>query len=269
MSLRELFVEGHRDAYAGWRELIDQLEASDWDRPTGCPGWSVRDNLAHVVGLERVMLGDPEPDHEPPAGLVHVRDELGAYMERHIDVRRGLPIQQVVDEFDQTVRRRLDMLDAMTEESFATADIVGVSGAVTTAKRFLGVRAFDMWAHQQDARRATRHPGRLAGPAAEVAQDRSRRAVLHYLPQRLADDDGVLVIELTGELPATWVVDLGSAVVLDDAPPLPRAWITMGWADFVPLGCGRSDAADPATVATVEGDVELGQRAVASLAFTP
>lgn len=32
-------------------ELLGKLDAADWERPTDCTGWSVRDVVAHLVGL--------------------------------------------------------------------------------------------------------------------------------------------------------------------------------------------------------------------------
>src|ERR1700683_3458764 len=37
------------------------LSASDWARPTGCPGWDVKDQLSHLIGIERSIMGDPAP----------------------------------------------------------------------------------------------------------------------------------------------------------------------------------------------------------------
>ena len=32
---------------------------------TECPGWTVQDNLAHIIGIESTILGRPDPEHEP------------------------------------------------------------------------------------------------------------------------------------------------------------------------------------------------------------
>ena len=39
------------------------LTAEQWDTPTECPGWSVRDQVSHIIGLERMLAG---LDIEPP-----------------------------------------------------------------------------------------------------------------------------------------------------------------------------------------------------------
>ena len=38
--------------------IARDLTEDDADRATECPGWTVRDQLAHMVGLEQVLHGD-------------------------------------------------------------------------------------------------------------------------------------------------------------------------------------------------------------------
>lgn len=42
-----------REAYQRLVELLAGLDAADWDRPTDCEGWSVRDLAGHLVGALR------------------------------------------------------------------------------------------------------------------------------------------------------------------------------------------------------------------------
>ncbi|MGB7236501.1 MAG: maleylpyruvate isomerase N-terminal domain-containing protein, partial [Rhodococcus sp. (in: high G+C Gram-positive bacteria)] len=67
------------------------LTEADGDRPSDCPGWTVKDNLAHMVGLEQVLAGAPDPAIDLP-NLAHVRSDIGRYMEGHVQIRRGLPL---------------------------------------------------------------------------------------------------------------------------------------------------------------------------------
>jgi uncharacterized protein (TIGR03083 family) len=50
--------------------LAGTFGAAQWDLPTECPGWTVRDQVSHIVGVERMLLGDPEPAHTLPAARV-------------------------------------------------------------------------------------------------------------------------------------------------------------------------------------------------------
>ena len=46
-------AELHRRSVAGWLERLKAVGDGDWDRPTPCTEWSVRDLVNHVVGEER------------------------------------------------------------------------------------------------------------------------------------------------------------------------------------------------------------------------
>jgi mycothiol maleylpyruvate isomerase-like protein len=37
------------------------LPGSEWELPTGCPGWSVKDHLSHLVGFESRAIGRAGP----------------------------------------------------------------------------------------------------------------------------------------------------------------------------------------------------------------
>ncbi|MGA1698728.1 MAG: maleylpyruvate isomerase N-terminal domain-containing protein, partial [Ilumatobacteraceae bacterium] len=36
-------------------QLCEGLSKSEWKTPTDCPGWSVQDNLSHLIGIERML----------------------------------------------------------------------------------------------------------------------------------------------------------------------------------------------------------------------
>ena len=44
--------------------LCADLSEPEWERMTDCPGWTVRDNVSHVIGTERGLLGDAAPTFE-------------------------------------------------------------------------------------------------------------------------------------------------------------------------------------------------------------
>ena len=50
-----------------WGDIIAvcaDLTDAQWERPTDCPGWTVQDNVAHMIGTERMLLGE-QPDAPP------------------------------------------------------------------------------------------------------------------------------------------------------------------------------------------------------------
>ena len=60
-------AEGFRSAYAEVFSDVGALaEGLDDERamlPTGCPGWTVRDHVAHITDLESILIGRPRAEH--------------------------------------------------------------------------------------------------------------------------------------------------------------------------------------------------------------
>jgi uncharacterized protein (TIGR03083 family) len=251
------------DTLDGFEAIVAELGPEDWNRPTGCPGWRVRDVVAHVVGLESILTGGPEPDIEVPDDLPHVRDAAGAYMERHVLARRGVAPADLVAELGEVFARRRDQL-----AGDLNAEVPTFFGQSAPLIRSLGVRIFDIWAHEQDIRRAVGRPGHLTGPAAEAAARRLVRGLAKALPAQSGHPDATLVIDIAGDQTGRVAVDLsdGSEVADDEAPNLQ---MTVDFADLIPLACGRNDAPDPGRVVTVSGDEAIAASVFAGLGITP
>jgi uncharacterized protein (TIGR03086 family) len=49
-------VEAHRTAVEAWQRKVDAIGSDQWDNPTPCTEWSVRDLTNHVVGEELWMV---------------------------------------------------------------------------------------------------------------------------------------------------------------------------------------------------------------------
>ena len=148
--------------------LCGGLNQDQWSMPTECPGWSVQDQVSHLVGSECRLLGRPAPAHEP-ADTSHVRNEVGQGNEVLVDYRRQFNGAEVLTEFRDITAERLGVLRAMSEADFAaeTPNPLG-SGPYTD---LLAIRIYDAWVHEQDMRRTLGIPGHLGGP---VAQQRLR-----------------------------------------------------------------------------------------------
>lgn len=254
----------HEDLYDSYEETVDRLGAGDWDRATGCPGWSVRDILAHVVGVEAILAGDAEPEHELPTDLPHVRNDFGRYMEVHVDARRQVATDDLAAELHDVLARRRKQVDRVSDLGDEIRSVMGTTGP---AAPLLTIRVFDLWMHEQDLRRALGRPGHRTGPAVDVCMRRIAKGLASELPDRL-ETSAVVVIEVTGETPRTLAVDLGSGAVLDSAPGDAATTLRLDLDGFVALVGGRADAPSVDDL-DVDGDQELGRRLAAAMAVTP
>ncbi|MEU9980483.1 maleylpyruvate isomerase family mycothiol-dependent enzyme [Streptomyces sp. NPDC050856] len=252
-------------------ELVQPLVEGEWNRRTPCPGWSVRDIVSHIIGMECEMLGDPRPIHSLPRDLFHVRGDFARYMEMQVDVRRHHTGPEMTAELEYTLIRRARQL--RNENRSPDTLIRAPLGAEQTLELAYRMRAFDVWVHEQDLRAALGKPGNLDSPGAYVARDN----FLAVLPKVVAKDAGAppnsaVVFDIHGpvEFLRTVRVDAGGRGTVDGAPSLgPAATIAMDWETYVRLACGRVKPAAVADRVKTEGDTVLADAILAHFAVTP
>lgn len=224
--------------------LVRELDEVDADRPTDCPAWTVRDVFAHMVGLEQVLGGAPQPDIELPP-LAHVVTDFDAFMERQVHVRRRLPLVAIADELAGLLPRRVAQLRAVVAEGDPV--VAGPFGERPLSVS-LPIRVFDLWAHEQDLRRAVGRDVRQDCPAAATSLERALLGWSAALP-KLEGVDGVLAIQVTRPEPSESTVTVGAG---GPAATLVGDLATLTW-----LFCGRGSpnaeqlVGDPALVAAV------------------
>ncbi|MFI9580705.1 maleylpyruvate isomerase family mycothiol-dependent enzyme [Streptomyces sp. NPDC052236] len=252
-------------------ELVQPLAEGEWNRPTPCPGWSVRDIVSHVIGLDCEMLGDPRPIHTLPRDLYHVQSEFARYMEMQVDVRRHHTAPEMTSELEYTIIRRNRQLRNETRgpDTMVRAPL----GAEETLEAAMRRRAFDIWVHEQDLRMALNKPGNLDSPGAYVARD----VLLDAMPKVVAKDAGApassaVVIDVHGpvEFLRTVRVNADGRGSVDGAPSLgPLVTLAMDWETFYRLACGRVRATAVPDRLKVDGDPELAAAILRAFAVTP
>jgi uncharacterized protein (TIGR03083 family) len=263
---QEPIVDVLDEAWTAIGELGDALEPAEWELPSECPGWTVRDVLSHIVGTELSLLGEPAPD--PLSAPDHVHNELGARNEGWVVSLRNHKGPEVLDVFRDVTSRRLVQLRSWPSTRF---DEVGPSPVGNVPYReFMRVRVMDCWIHEQDIRVATARPGHGQGPVANLAIDRLASAMPFIVGKKAGAPEGSSVrFELTGSEPRRLDV-----VVLDGRASIgevvdPTAELRMDLEVFWRLGCGRvtGEAARGAHLVELRGDTELAQRVVDMMAF--
>ena len=251
--------------------LCTPFTEREWKMPTDCPGWSVQDQIAHIVGTESWLLGQPVPDHIPK-DMSHVKNELGQWIEPWVDRCRPWPGARVLEEFITVTRERRRVLRAMSAEEFAREFHTPIG--LHTMHSFLPIRIFDNWVHEQDIRRAVGRPGHFAGPVAEHALERVARAMSFVVGHKVRPaPDTTVIFEATGPLGRTLAIGMagGRAAPLDQPPALSTVRLTMDVETFVCLGCGRWAPEQVLASGKVQiaGDRALAERIVAQMNFMP
>jgi uncharacterized protein (TIGR03083 family) len=232
------------DLAAVW-ESLDRLCAplseAAWAAPTDCPGWLVKDLIAHIAGTESMLLGRRPPDHRPPhAG--HLPNAIAELNEVEVDYRRPWPPARVLEDFREITAARLAMLRAMGDEEFSrpTPSPIGR----VPYRDFMRLRVFDCWVHEQDIRRALDLPVTMDGHIARQAVERMAAAMPYVIGKRVAPPDGTTaVFVVAAGAGGTFPIEMaaGRARPCPAAPDNPTVRLEMDTEAFICLTCGRGD----------------------------
>jgi uncharacterized protein (TIGR03083 family) len=258
------------EVWASTVSACARLDDAQWDRPTDCPGWTVKDQLSHLVGIERMIRGDPPPpapDSPPP----HVVNDFGLLNESWVGARRAVPGDEVLAEFVEVTDRRIDELRSLGPEDF---DRVGWSPLGDRPYRdFMESRVLDSWAHEQDIRRALDRPGGRNGAGESVVLDRCEQTMPYVVGKVVAPPDGTSVLfAVNGPLGRHALVTVSggrASLVPMSSGQMPSVTVTLDQEAFWRLAFGRqrpSEAVASGEV-QVDGDMALGYRVLESMAF--
>jgi len=244
-----------------WQALSSlgtSLTEAEWKTATDLPGWSVQDNLSHLIGIERMMQGLPATEHRAPA-TDYIRNPIGEMNENEVDSRRSATGSAVLAEWNDLVAIRLQTLRNADDAYFAQPAMTP-TGPGTLAD-FLDVRVLDCWLHEQDMRRAVGRPGNLSGAAAEHTVGRLIRTIPIVVGKRAATPEGKAVaINITDGVERSLICEVqnGRATFVTEPSAPPLATIGLTTEAFVVLAAGRRTSDQVAAV--VVGDQELAQR---------
>ena len=265
------------DAYAvstgSVLELASGLSPEQAAGPTDCPGWSVLDQVLHVLSVEQMLLGAPVPEVDV-SSHAHVRHDFGRLIETYLEGVRGLPLSEVVEQLRETRQQRLAVLgaDGVTAET----EMDRPFGRQPVAQ-LLGVRVFDIWCHEQDLREALAEPGGWEDPAASHAMSRLAAG----LPKALCAPGGLehgeaVAFDISGPVSGVMGVRVaaadgrrrGAPVAGWDLEGIPTR-IALGSREFARGAAGRWAVDRLSATADITGDRELAGRALATMVVTP
>lgn len=224
-------------------DLLGGLDVTEWPTSTALPVWTVQDVVAHLVGTESRLAGD----EEPPASIdvttpAHVRNAIGAANEQWVRALRPESPDAMLHRFHDVTMRRTESFTTMGPEEFDAPTQTPVGMA--PYRRFMEIRVFDCWIHEQDIRSAVRRPGHEDGPCAEMSVDEVVRALGFIVGKQASAPDGSAVtIELIGPVYRTVHVAVdGRAVVVTKLVRPATATLDLPSTVFDRLGGGRADA---------------------------
>lgn len=270
-SYQEL-VAAWASAIEPFADLAESLTEEQWSAPSILPGWTNADIVAHVVGIERDLLGQAEPYRELAwEQLPHADDLFSRYTELAVAARRGVPQHEVCAELRAAIAARRAFLE---KQSTDLGEIVsGPGGWELPRGVVLRMRCFDIWVHEQDIRASITDPGSLDSDAAWVAAGQMLKGLGRVWSREVgAAPDQTAEVIVTGPgvtFQAGLKIDEDGRgkVTSSDQLTEPTTSVTLTWPHFAAASCGRITAEGQS--AAISGDVALGQRLMASLNIAP
>lgn len=252
--------------------LVDGLPESSWQAPSSLPGWDVKALVSHMIGTESFLAGiaPPQPDIDVKE-LDHVRNDIGALNECWVRALAAEPGVAVLERFREVTRGRREFLLGMSDDDWNAP--TPTPAGLDAYGRFMRIRVFDCWMHEQDIRVGLQRPSSdddLEGPALPLVLEEIS-ASLGFVVGKLAKapDGSRVLFELTGSLSGSIRVAVdGRAKVVDNfGGAEPTATIRVDGLQFTRLVGGRPLCPARAQDVALEGDQELAQRIVDRLNF--
>jgi uncharacterized protein (TIGR03083 family) len=254
-------------------QAIGRLAATvgddQWNVATCLPGWTVRDVLSHMIGTELMLSG-----HVPPAvDVSHLgpfKNPVAEANEVWVESMRQLGGTELAARWEEVSEGRLVALDAMTQADF-DAPSWTPAGRDETYGRFMRIRHYDCFMHEQDMRLAMGQAGRSEPDDLASCLDEVTTGLGYIVGRKAAMPDGSRVqIELTGARPRTLSVRVdGRADVVDSLDGPPTVGLELPATLFLRLTGGRDDhGSSPPDEVCLSGNEELARRLRDNLAFT-
>lgn len=255
-------IDNLKRCYESIDSLFADLSDDQWGVQSYCPDWDVKGVAMHLAAVEALLSGE-----EPGSFTESLPfDKVTAWVESAADLAPAALLARYRD----TIAARRAELDTYTTAQMDLPSLTPVGPQ--TYGRFMAIRVFDFWIHEQDVRGPLGLPGHESGPAAEMALNEIELSLPYIVGKKVGLPDGkAMTIELDGPVQRTMHVRVdgrAANVASLDGPAdvVLRANSTV----FGLLACGRIDPQGPIDAGQISwtGDAELGEKAARNLRFT-
>jgi uncharacterized protein (TIGR03083 family) len=263
-------VAALREIWVSISELLGELSDDEWSAASPLPGWTVQDNVSHIIGTEAMLLGQSNPDEIDREANPHVKNDIGAFNEAWVESLRSLSPSDMLSRFGATTSARLAALVQMSDDEW-NAESFTPAGKDTYG-RFMQIRAFDCWLHEQDIRDAVGRPGHRTGVAVDVTLDEMTTAIGFLVGKKAGAETGQSVtFALTdaGSVVREINVEVADrAAVVDELSGPPTVKLTMPIGVMTRRCAGRVDPDDLLDEVAIDGNLDLASRILENQSYT-
>ncbi len=184
------YLSAHTSLYDTYNSWCAGFTGDDLAAASLCPGWTVRDVIAHTIGVESVLDGwQPSTESPPPFNKM---SEFAAQI-------ADLDAPEVASAVAALTASRLAGLESMGADAADSASITPTG--VKTYGDFLRIRVFDMWVHAHDIAVPLGLSLDAGGIAGEIALDEVVGALGYIVGRKVGLPDGMsAAIQVTGDV---------------------------------------------------------------------
>lgn len=257
------------EEWAAIDDLYTGFDDGHYATATCLPGWTVKDQLSHLLGTEAMLDGEPTPSVDV-SHLTHLRNDVARAGEAWVESLRAVPGPDVLDRFRSVTQRRLASLRAMTQADF-DAPSWTPAGPDETYGRFMRIRHYDCFLHEHDTRAAVGAPDRDDPSHVRSALDEVATGLGYIVGRKAGLPAGSCVrIDVEGSVSDTWLIEVTDrARVVEHLDGGPTVAITLPTMLFLRLTGGRQDPVPHVgTDIALSGDDALARQLATHLAFT-
>lgn len=190
-------------------ELLSGLSSDDWNRPTCCPGWTVKDIAAHLLGGEIGILSRKRDGHSFSGSPIMQWDKL-------VELINDLNKTWVTAASRLSPRVLTDLLKITGEQVcdyFKSLDAYAIGGPVDWASQEpapvwldLAREYTERWHHQQQIRDAVGKPGLKEPKFFAPLLDTFVRALPRTYREVEANEGTLVVLSISGDSGGRWGV---------------------------------------------------------------
>jgi uncharacterized protein (TIGR03083 family) len=189
-------------------ELLGGLCAAEWEKPTACAGWSVKDITLHLLGDDVGILSRKRDGHSLPADIGGMKDLIRLINEWNatwVDANRRMSTRILID--------FLRFTGGQVNEYFKTLDPYALGDPVSWAGPDpvpvwldLSREYSERWLHQQHIRDALERPGLKEPRYFAPLLDTFIRALPHTYRAIDATGGTLVGLRISGESGGQWTL---------------------------------------------------------------
>jgi uncharacterized protein (TIGR03083 family) len=239
-------LEAFRRTLRAMDALLGDLTDAQWSAEA-IRGLTVQGLVGHLIGVERDFERSVRGVIPAQTGA---EDHVGATQGSALE-QRGKSADQTLHEWRQAVSDTLALVRSLPSDDRPAAP-VSMHGVTLPLGDFLLVRAFEMWTHEEDVRRAT---GRPLSPPDDTTLALMSRLATTLLPFAMARSGhgapGEVRLVLTGRGGGTFTVQVGEQL----GGTLERTRLIMDTVQFCRVVANRLENSD--LTVDVSGDSDL------------